>query len=82
MTAMQTTLANVRLGRDAMFLPEQAVYAEAMRRLAMDPATPWAWIERAQGIAENLAAASGAERGPATTEFLIRARELFGEGRA
>lgn len=82
MTAMQATLANIRLGRDAMFLPEQAIYAEAMRRLAMDPTTPWTWIERAQGIAENLAAATGAEREPATAEFLARAAELFGEGRA
>jgi hypothetical protein len=82
MTAAQTTLANVRSGRDAMFLPEQAVYAEAMRRLAMDPTTPWAWIERAQGIAENLAAATGAEREQATAEFIARAAELFGEVRA
>jgi hypothetical protein len=82
MTAMQSTLANVRLGRDAMFLPEQAAYAEAMRRLAMDPATPSDWIARAEGLAWFLANTDSERREKDTAESLARAAELFGEGRA
>lgn len=79
MTSAKATLANVRAGRYAMFLPAEAVYAEAMRRLAMDPTTPQPWLDRAIGASENLAAATPGQRADATAEYLAKARELFEE---
>lgn len=78
MSIIRDTLASVEAGRGAALLPRQAIYAEAIRRLAMHPSTPGGWLEAALGAEEALTQSLPGDREAATAVFLGRAVELFG----